>query len=46
MTDTRYLVHGVFWDGEPAAGLEHDGGSPVLRLQSPSGAFREVSLHP
>lgn len=46
MTDTRYLVHGVFWDGEPAAGVEHDGGSPVLRLQSPSGAFREVSLHP
>lgn len=46
MTDTRYLVHGVFWDGEPAAGLEHDGGGPVLRLQSPSGAFREVSLHP
>ena len=46
MTDTRYLVHGVFWDGEPAPGQEYDGGSPVLRLQPPSGAFREVSLHP
>ncbi len=46
MTDTRYLVHGVFWDGQPAPGQEYDGGSPVLRLQPPSGAFREVSLHP
>lgn len=46
MTDTRYLVHGVFWDGEPASQQEHDGGRPVLRLQPPNGAFREVSLHP
>lgn len=46
MTDTRYLVHGVFWDGEPAPQQERDGGSPVLRLQSPTGEFREVSLHP
>ena len=46
MTDTRYLVHGVFWDGTPASGQEDDGGSPVLRLEAPSGAFREVSLHP
>ena len=46
MTDTRYLVHGVFWDGQPAPGQEYDGGSPVLRLQPPSGAFLEVSLHP
>ena len=37
MTDTRYLVHGVFWDGQPAPGQEYDGGSPVLRLQPPSG---------
>ncbi|MDR6413521.1 DUF2797 domain-containing protein [Pseudarthrobacter sulfonivorans] len=46
MTGTRYLVHGVFWDGAPAASAGHDGGSPVLRLQSPSGGFREVSLQP
>jgi hypothetical protein len=46
VTDTRYLVHGVFWDGTPASRQEDDGGSPVLRLESPSGAFREVSLHP
>ncbi len=46
MTDTRYLVHGVFWDGAPALGPGHDGGSPVLRLQSPGGAFREISLQP
>ena len=37
MTDTRYLVHGVFWDG-PAPGslpgaAESDGGRAVLRLQ-------------
>lgn len=44
MTDTRYLVHGVFWDGAPAQTVGHDGGSPVLRLQSPSGDLREVSL--
>lgn len=52
MTDTRYLVHGVFWDGAqaPGAGLAstpaHDAGSPVLRLQSPDGEFRQLSLHP
>ncbi|MET3140488.1 UNVERIFIED_ORG: hypothetical protein ABIB19_000612 [Arthrobacter sp. UYEF10] len=46
MTDTRYLVHGVFWDGAPAQTVRHDGGSPVLRLQSPSGNLREVSLKP
>ncbi|MDP9997867.1 DUF2797 domain-containing protein [Pseudarthrobacter sulfonivorans] len=44
MTDTRYLVHGVFWDGAPATEAGHDGGSPVLRLQSPAGDFGEVSL--
>ena len=44
MTDTRYLVHGVFWDGAPAQWVGHDGGSPVLRLQSPSGDLRDVSL--
>jgi hypothetical protein len=46
VTDTRYLVHGVFWDGAPAQWLGHDGGSPVLRLQPPSGDLREVSLEP
>ncbi len=44
MTDIRYLVHGVFWDGAPAQMVGHDGGSPVLRLQSPSGDLHEVSL--
>ncbi len=46
MTDARYLVHGVFWDGPPSATPEHDGGTPVLRLQTPGGALREVSLEP
>jgi len=46
VTDTRYLVHGVFWDGPPAARQEDDGGSPVLRLQPKSGGIREVSLRP
>lgn len=52
MTDTAYLVHGVFWDGAPAAPAAqastaaHDAGSPVLRLQSPDGNFRQLSLHP
>lgn len=40
MTDTRYLVHGVFWDGRA-----DDAGGPVLRLQSPEGDFRELGLH-
>ncbi|UZX04201.1 DUF2797 domain-containing protein [Arthrobacter sp. CDRTa11] len=46
MTDPRYLVHGVFWDGPPAAAPGHDGGGPVLRLQSPSGTMQAVSLQP
>lgn len=52
MTDTPYLVHGVFWDGVPASPAAqastaaHDAGSPVLRLQSPDGDFRELSLTP
>ncbi|WP_163161808.1 DUF2797 domain-containing protein [Arthrobacter sp. Alg241-R88] len=37
MTDTRYLVHGVFWPAPPAS-------CPVLRLQAPDGAFRELAL--
>ena len=46
MTDTRYLVHGVFWDGPPAASGTSDGGSPVLRLQqlSPGHGFSELRL--
>ena len=46
MTDTRYLVHGVFWDGPPAVCGTSDGGSPVLRLQhlSPGHGFSEVRL--
>ncbi|MDQ0731297.1 DUF2797 domain-containing protein [Arthrobacter sp. B1I2] len=57
MTDTRYLVHGVFWDGPPgsttagsttaaASKAVDDGGGPVLRLQSPEGDFRQLSLGP
>ncbi|MFF1382364.1 DUF2797 domain-containing protein [Arthrobacter sp. NPDC058288] len=50
MTDTRYLVHGVFWDGAPPVSPgspgsgERDGGTPVMRLQDPSGGFRELKL--
>ena len=54
MTDTRYLVHGVFWDGAPpgstagrpsgAGPADRDGGTPVMRLQEPSGRFRELEL--
>ena len=52
MTDTRYLVHGVFWDGvgafpgAHASTAAHDAGNPVLRLQSPAGGFLQLSLHP
>ncbi|WP_461172106.1 DUF2797 domain-containing protein [Arthrobacter sp. Z1-9] len=37
MTDTRYLVHGVFWPAPPAS-------RPVLRLQAPDGTFEELVL--
>ena len=37
MTDTSYLVHGVFWDGPAARFGRPDGGSPVLRLEHPDG---------
>ncbi|OFI37416.1 hypothetical protein BIU82_10160 [Arthrobacter sp. SW1] len=37
------LVHGVAWDASPAGGLP-DGGSPALRLQSPSGERSAVPL--
>lgn len=41
MTDTRYLVHGVFW---PAADDSANGAPPVLRLQAPDGTFQETAL--
>ncbi|MDR6505253.1 DUF2797 domain-containing protein [Arthrobacter oryzae] len=50
MTDTRYLVHGVFWDGAPPGSAgdrpsgRNDGGTPVMRLQDPAGGFRELTL--
>lgn len=46
MTDTRYLVHGVFWDGPPPESPAADGGRPVLRLQplSPEHGFRGLKL--
>ncbi|WP_461187425.1 DUF2797 domain-containing protein [Arthrobacter sp. Z4-13] len=37
MTDTRYLVHGVFWLAPPAS-------CPVLRLQASDGTFEEIAL--
>ncbi|MDP9887209.1 DUF2797 domain-containing protein [Pseudarthrobacter enclensis] len=46
MTDTRYLVHGVFWHAADPSKETDDGGSPVLRLQSPEGEFRQVGLSP
>jgi hypothetical protein len=51
VTDTRYLVHGVFWDGPPAVsaasdGAASDGGRPVLRLQHRSGGFTEMTQVP
>jgi hypothetical protein len=46
LTDTRYLVHGVSWDGPPALDGKDDGGAPVLRLQPPSGDFRQLNLSP
>jgi hypothetical protein len=47
VTDTRYLVHGVFWDGlQPASPVpgQPDAGRAVLRLQDPAGAFTELVL--
>ncbi|VXB70250.1 conserved hypothetical protein [Arthrobacter sp. 9AX] len=43
MTDTPYLVHGVFWPAPPEqAGAP--GAPPVLRLQAPDGTFLETAL--
>jgi hypothetical protein len=44
VTDTRYLVHGVFWDGPPAVSAASDGGRPVLCLQHRSGVVSEMAL--
>ncbi|MGO4228295.1 DUF2797 domain-containing protein [Arthrobacter sp. YAF34] len=46
MTDTRYLVHGVFWDGPAPAGpgAACGGGLPVMRLQDPSGTVTDLAL--
>ncbi len=48
MTDTRYLVHGVFWDAAPAQApaqsWDAGGVRPVLRLQDPGGAFTDLAL--
>ena len=54
MTDTRYLVHGVFWDDPPAGpagpgaagGYAQPGeaGVPAIRLQDPDGGFTGLPL--
>ena len=44
MTDTCYLVHGVFWDAGPDESAVPDGGRPAMRLQDPDGGFTELPL--
>lgn len=50
MTDTRYLVHGVFWDHPALAGAPplpagpSGAGRAVLRLQDAAGVFTDVTL--
>ena len=45
MTDTRYLVHGVFWDGPaPGPAAASGGRPPAMRLQGPGGAFTALTL--
>lgn len=47
MTDARYLVHGVFWDGPgPAAPVvgQPDAGRPSLRLQDTGGNLTDLRL--
>ncbi|WP_181405744.1 DUF2797 domain-containing protein [Pseudarthrobacter phenanthrenivorans] len=43
MTDTAYLVHGVFWPA-PEDPARPSGAAPVLRLQAPDGTFLETAL--
>lgn len=45
MTDTRYLVHGVFWDGPaPGPAAASGGRPPAMRLQDPDGAITALPL--
>ncbi len=44
MTDTRYLVHGVFWDGPPPVPGPPVRRPPVLRLQDPAGTVTVLAL--
>jgi hypothetical protein len=45
VTDTRYLVHGVFWPAPPDATVGADVQPlPFLRLQAPDGTFHNVTL--
>ncbi len=44
MADTRYLVHGVFWDGPAPGPGQPDAGRAVLRLQDGAGAVTDVAL--
>jgi hypothetical protein len=44
VTDSTYLVHGVFWDGPAADRPGANGGTPHLRLQHNGGGFSEVPL--
>jgi len=44
VTDTRYLVHGVFWDGPATAPAQPDAGHAVLRLQDGGGTFTDMPL--
>jgi hypothetical protein len=43
VTDTPYLVHGVFWPAPPKP-PGAPGASPVLRLEAPDGTFVETAL--
>jgi hypothetical protein len=45
VTDTRYLVHGVFWDGPaPVPAGASRGRPPAMRLQDTGGALTELTL--
>jgi hypothetical protein len=44
VTDTSYLVHGVFWPAPPES-PDTAAAPPVLRLQAPDGTFTETALN-
>ncbi|WP_026266467.1 DUF2797 domain-containing protein [Arthrobacter sp. 131MFCol6.1] len=45
MTDTRYLVHGVFWDSPAPGPVAAPGGRPpAMRLQDPDGTITALPL--